>query len=286
MVVATEIKGKYGRKIFESPDEQLVAMRAIACPELIAFCLMGTHAHLVVEVETLALAHESIRRMSNALDATAEKRGVAHLAMPHMQTLEDDHAVLRYVAYAHNNPVKARMVEDPLAWPFSSHRDVFGLRCADWFSPAGILSRLDQKLDGRWLHRKAEGRPPVPVLDAPVLQKHPVEDMAIMARAVASVFGISEDELADRTDRAFEARSCLVSVARWHGWHAASIARFLEKSPRQVQRLGRDDTPSVRAALATLRDPRLRPTGRAWWEIPAEARGPHLWTAWRESHDH
>ena len=285
MVLATEIKGKYGRKIFESPSEQLAAMRAIACPELLAFCLMGTHLHLVVELATFDLARECIERMSNALDATAEERGVAHLAVPHMQTLEDDHAVLRYVAYAHNNPVKARMVEDPLAWPFSSHRDVYGLRFAEWFSPARILSRLDEKLDLRWLHRKAEGRPPVPSLDEPVLEKHPVEDMAIMARAVASVFGISQDELGDATDRAFEARSCLVSVARWHGWRAPSIARFLKKSPRQIRRLARVDTPPVRAVLATLRDARLRPTGSAWCEVPAEARGPNLWTEWRESRD-
>jgi len=162
---------------------------------------------------------------------------------------------------------------------------VYGLRCADWFSAASILSRLDEKLNGRWLHRKAEGRPPVPVLDEPVLEKHPVEDIAIMARAVASVFGISEDELGDATDRASEARSCLVSVARWHGWRAPSIARFLELSPRQIRRLGRVDTPLVRAVLATLRDARLRPTGSAWWEVPAEARGPNLWTEWRESRD-
>jgi hypothetical protein len=245
---------------------------------------MGTHVHLVVELATFDLARECIERMSNALDATAEARGVAQLAVPHMQILEDDHAVLRYVAYAHNNPVKARMVEDPLAWPFSSHRDVYGLRCADWFSPAGILSRLDEKLDARWLHRKAEGRPPVPPLDEPVLEKHPIEDITIIARAVASVFGIAEHELGDATDRAFEARSCLVSVARWHGWRAPSIARFLDKSPRQIRRLRRVDTPAVRAVLATLRDARLRPTGSAWWEVPAEARGPYLWTEWRESH--
>jgi hypothetical protein len=285
MVLACEIKGKYGRKIFEAPEQQFAGIRAIGCSELIAFCLMGTHLHLVVEADTFTLARECIEWMSSALDATAEERGVAHLALPHTQVLGDDHAVLRYVAYAHNNPVKARMVEVPLAWPFSSHRDVFGLRCAQWFSPAGILSRMDEKLDLRWFHRKAEGRPRVPSLDEPFLEKHPVEDMAIMARAVASVFGIAQDELGDATDRAFEARSCLVSVARWHGWRAPSIGRFLKKSPRQIRRLARVDTAQVRAVMATLRDVRLRPTGSSWWEVPAEARGPNLWTEWRESHD-
>jgi hypothetical protein len=283
MVVATEIKGKCGRKIFESPEEQLAGMHAIACSELIAFCLMGTHVHLVVETDTFDLARECIERMSNALDATAEARGVAHLAVPHVQILQDDHAVLRYVAYAHNNPVKARMVEDPLAWPFSSHRDVYGLRYADWFSPAGILARFDEKLNARWLHRKAEGRAPLPLLVEPVLHEDPVEDMAVIARAVAAVFGMSLDDVAAKTDRAFEARSCFASVARWYGWRPASITRFLKKSARQVRRMGRVDAPTVRAVIATLQDARLRPTGSAWWEVPAEARGPNLWTEWRES---
>ncbi len=103
---------------------------------------MSTHLHLDVGGRRATRrAQRRTRRVVRRLDATADERGVALLDVPHFEVLSDDHAALRYLAYAHANPVTAGMVNDPLAWPFSSHRDVLGFRFAPWFSPRAHASR-------------------------------------------------------------------------------------------------------------------------------------------------
>ena len=275
MVVAVELRGVHKRAIWTGPRDQLEGMHAVACEELLAFCLMGTHVHLVLEVTDEEHARAVIRRIRNRLDRSAEARDVARLDEPHVQVLADDHAVLRYIAYAHANPVAAEMVLDPLAWPFSSHRDAYGLRRARWFSPDRLRARVD-----RWLHSKAGGKFPVPGLVQPIKRKHPLEGLPLLARTVAMVFGVTDEELCCRPD----ARRCLIVAARFEGWCPPVVADFLGCTARHVQRTALVDTPEVRAVVAAFTDPRLRPTGSAWWEVPAEARGPRLWAAWRETH--
>jgi hypothetical protein len=106
MVVSVELRGKYQRRIWNGPADQLEAMQAIASEALVAFCFMGTHLHLVLELESIEASQSVIGTIARRLDATAEERGVARLDVPHVDVLTDDHAVLRYIAYAHANPVK------------------------------------------------------------------------------------------------------------------------------------------------------------------------------------
>ena len=275
MVVAVELRGMYRGRIFRDPEDHLAWMIDLACPELIAFCLMSTHVHLVLEVESEEHARAAVRRIRNRHDRTAPERGVAMLDEPHFQVLADDHAVFRYVVYAHGNPVKAEMVADPLGWAFSSHRDVCGLRNAPWYSADRILAILHDQPDGASLHERAGGRVAAPKLIEPVQHTVPSETLDVIARTVAGFFGQAE------LHETPVARRCFASVARLQAWPTKSIAAHMRKSIRQVNRLSAEDTPAVRAVLAMLDDPRLRPTGDHWWVVPAEARGPNLWTDWR-----
>jgi len=276
MVVAVELRGMYRARIFRDSDDQLARMLDMSCPELIAFCLMGTHVHLVLEVDSEDHANAVVRRIANRHDRTAAERGVAMLDEPHLQVLADDYAVFRYVAYAHANPVKAEMVADPLGWAFSSHRDVCGMRKASWYSADRILALMGRQLeDASGLHDRAGGRLAVPGLVEPVQGAQPAETLVVIAHAVAGFFGHAQ------LHETPAARRCFASVARFEAWPTKSIAAHMGKSIRQVNRLPAEDTPAVRAVLAMLRDPRLRPTGAHWWVVPAEARGPNLWLDWR-----
>lgn len=275
MVFGVEVRGRHKGRLWAGPEDQLSGMGAIACDQLIAFCLMSTHLHLVLEVENERHARAIVRRICNALDRTADERHVARTDEPHLQVLGDDYAVLRYTAYAHGNPVAAHMVADPLAWFFSSHRDVYGLRTTTWFSPERLVARMNEKLDGAWLHRRAGGGLTVPVLAAPVQRAVPVEPLDVIARTVASVHGAPAIHATRRT------RRCFAAVARFEGWGTGPIAAHMNRSDRQVRRLLALDAPSVRAVLVCLQDFRLRPTGSEWWQVAAEARGPALWEEWR-----
>jgi hypothetical protein len=118
----------------------------------------------------------------------------------------------------------------------------------------------------------------VRTLAEPEQREHPRDPLDLIARSVAAVFGVAEA-------RSRAARRCFASVARFEGWHTTAIAAHLGRSPRQARRLRATDTPAVRAVLAVLRDSRMRPTGTAWWQVPAEARGPNLWLEWREARE-
>ena len=277
MVFGVDVRGRHKARIWTGPQDQLAGMQVIACDELVAFCLMSTHFHLALEVEDEEHARAIVRRICNALDRTADERHVARTDEPHFQVLGDDYAVLRYASYVHGNPVKADMVADPLAWFFSSHRDTYGLRTTKWYSPTRLVSRMNDTLDGAWLHQRAGGGVAVPLLAPPVQRAAPVEPLDMIARTVASVLGAPAVHASRR------ARRCFAAAARFEGWGTAAIAAHLDRSDRQVRRLRAVDTPSVRAVLVALQDVRLRPTGIEWWQVPAEARGPTLWDEWRAS---
>jgi hypothetical protein len=284
MVVAVELKGRYGWRIFRGPGEQVSALRLIAHDRLFGFCLMSTHLHLMWEVDSLEQAERITRAVARRLDATADERGVARLDEPHFQVLPDDHAALRYLAYAHGNPVTAGMVNDPLSWSLSSHRDVLGLRRARWFSPARARARMDARHDADWLHRTAKGIAAPPDLGVdPVPRTWPIEPFEMIRRSVGAVYGLTDEEMR-APKRGAPARHCVVRAAHLEGWTLAETALALGWNERHARRIELDSTPEVLMALAILRDQRMRPTGSAWWIVPAEARGPNLWAEWREVH--
>jgi hypothetical protein len=284
MIVAVELKGRHGWRIFRGPEEQVAALRAIAHERLFGFCLMSTHLHLMWEVDSLEDAQRITRVVARRLDATADERGVARLDEPHLQVLPDDHAALRYLAYIHGNPVTAGMLGDPLTWAFSSHRDVLGLRHARWFSPERVRARMDEKHNVDWLHRTAKGFAPAPKLEVGLVPRTwPIEPFEMIRRSVGAVYGLTDAEMR-APKRGAPARHCIVRVAHLEGWTLTEIALALGWNERHAKRIGLEPTPEVLMALAVLRDQRMRPTGSAWWIVPAEARGPNLWAEWREVH--
>jgi hypothetical protein len=235
-------------------------------------------------VDSLEEAVRITRAVARRLDATADERGVARLDEPHVQVLPDDHAALRYLAYAHGNPVTAGMVDDPLSWSLSSHRDVLGLRRARWFSPARARARMDERHDDTWLHRTAKGVASPPRLEVePVPRTWPIDPLEMIRRSVGAVYGLTDDEMR-APKRGAPARHCLVRVAHHEGWTLAEIAHALGWNERHAKRIALEPTPEVFLSLAILHDQRMRPTGSEWWIVPAEARGPNLWAEWREVH--
>jgi hypothetical protein len=283
MVVAVELRGTYRRAIFAGPEDQVEALRVIEHDALLGFCFMSTHLHLMWEVEHLAAAERRTRLVARRLNSTADERGVALVDEPHMQILPDDHAIMRYLAYAHGNPVTAGMVNDPLSWALSSHRDVNGLRAAPWFSPARVFAHMDDQHDFAWLHRTAHGSMPLPARADPVRREWPVESFEILWRTVGAVYGLTDSQMR-APKRGASARHCLAALAHWLGWTQAEIAHAIGWDERRPQRISLEPSAQMVSALTMLTDPRLRPTGETWWIVPAEARGPALWKEWREQH--
>ncbi len=119
-----------GRLLFRTHAEGLALFRRLAraFPEAEALTVMPDHVHLVLPHDDpsgrLAGAMSGYARWRNHARREAGPVWATH---PAPERLPDDQHARRTVRYVHLNPCRARLVGDPLAWPFSSHRDAVGL---------------------------------------------------------------------------------------------------------------------------------------------------------------
>jgi hypothetical protein len=97
-------------------------------PELFSFALMPDHGHLT-------LPHEDpSRRLQRAEAAYAQwrnrhrgERGPVFARRPDPSPVADDAHLRRLLRYHLLNANRAKLVGDPLEWPYSTHRDRVGL---------------------------------------------------------------------------------------------------------------------------------------------------------------
>lgn len=98
-----------------------------------ALVLMPDHLHLLSAIVTevaLRKALFSYRRWrfeTRRLQGLTPARGDILLPIPPPEAVPDRQHLSRVVRYIHLNPCRGRLVSDPLAWPFSTHRDRVGL---------------------------------------------------------------------------------------------------------------------------------------------------------------
>jgi REP element-mobilizing transposase RayT len=117
------------RPIFvDDADRQAFALRLrrVAVREswgLYAVCLMDTHYHLVVQP-----AHDVSSGMrvlngahSRSFNRRHGRRGALFESRYYERTIRDEKHLAVAVAYVHNNPVEAGLVDDPADWPGSTY---------------------------------------------------------------------------------------------------------------------------------------------------------------------
>ncbi len=100
----------------------------------IAYCLMPTHFHFVVKVTTSNERglQKSIGLLLSSYTKSINKRYNRHggLFQPHTKAKEicDDCYLLTVVSYVHQNPICAKKAVTLGGWPYSSYRDIAGMR--------------------------------------------------------------------------------------------------------------------------------------------------------------
>ena len=112
------------------------------------YCLMTNHLHLAIQVGETALS----RIMQNlSLRYTKwinwRQDRIGHLFHGRYKSImvEADNYLAQLVAYLHLNPVRARMVENPADYPWSSHRAYLGLEQAPCLTTELVLSQFSSR---------------------------------------------------------------------------------------------------------------------------------------------
>ena len=111
-----------------------------------AYCYMPNHIHVLIQVDDtplskimLLIASQYARRIQARLETTGhffERRY-------HAVLVDTDAYLITLLRYIHHNPVRARLVETPDDYCWSSHHAYLGTRAEPWVTTEFALRMLD-----------------------------------------------------------------------------------------------------------------------------------------------
>jgi len=114
-----------------------------------AYCLMTNHYHVVIETPDGNLS-KGMRQLNGIFTQTVNRRHqrTGHVFQGRYKAIVIDAAtyLLELTRYVVLNPVRAGMVQDPEAWPWSSYTAMTGeVRAPSWLNTDWLLSQFDRR---------------------------------------------------------------------------------------------------------------------------------------------
>ena len=131
------LRGNHRQDIFFSAADrelfnQLVGEVIECCgARLHAYCLMTNHVHLLIQVGDVPLGRIMLRiasRYARTIQQRFYTTGHLFERRYHSILVDADECLLELLRYIHLNPVRAGMVDNIAAYPWSSHHAYVGTR--------------------------------------------------------------------------------------------------------------------------------------------------------------
>ncbi len=225
-------------------------------PDALAACLMPDHVHLIIEAPN---CDEARRTLAQCLAAFARQAGLGRVwqRVPDPVVIRDSKHLARQIRYVHLNPCRAGLCDDPLCWPWSTHRGAVGAELDPWVSPAALAARLRKSAADfpRWLHEYVSGDPSVHVAGTAFLRP-----AAPQSRPSASLEAIAAAARSVVPRRKPRRRHLFVQLALHQGWRDTRvIAEAAALSTEHVRRLKKRRAPELlHVGSLHLAEPRLR----------------------------
>jgi putative transposase len=224
-----------------------------------AYCLMGTHYHLVIVTPRGNLS--DVMRHLNGVFAQATNRRhrrTGHLFEGRFRAfvIQRESYLRRAVRYVVLNPVRARLVPDAAAWPWSSYQPTVGLVAApdflnlDWMREVlGGTSRSDaQSRFAQYVSDPVQRSTPINV-NAPVFGSEAFQAKVLVSAkrdpthvprrwrqverpALAQLLENCQTSRVQRNDAIWQAHVT-------HGYHLSEIARVLQLHPSTTSHIVR-----------------------------------------------
>jgi hypothetical protein len=234
-------------------------------PGALAACLMPDHVHLLTRARDAASERRRLSHLLGAFTRVRHTRNGFRTADP--VEIPNVAHLRRQARYVHLNPSRDRLADDPLAYPWSTHRGVIGAEVDPWvtaerlaqaleYSPVGFAERFHAYVSGD-PSVLPEGTPFPRKAAARVVPAIPLETIRLAVEAAAP------------WSSAGEKARLTVLLARHQGWRdTATIAKAAGISTRTVQRHQRqlaDVERLLGPAALCLGDERLsRAHARRW----------------------
>ncbi|MBI3526806.1 MAG: transposase [Betaproteobacteria bacterium] len=115
-----------------------------------AFCLMSNHLHLALQVGDLALSagmQNLSFRYTRYLNTRLKRSGHVFQGRFKAFLVDQDRYGLALVRYLHLNAVRARMVRQPRAYAWSSHRAYLGEEDLPWLTTDWVLGQFGERVE-------------------------------------------------------------------------------------------------------------------------------------------
>jgi hypothetical protein len=245
-------------------------------PEALGAILMPNHFHLLLPFESTTSEtrdHAVLNGLMGSLSKMLQTPGLWQ-RQSEPRVIPDRHHLRRNVRYLALNPCRKSLCKDPLEWPWSTYRDLFGSTVDQWARPDRLARILGEKENGfaNRFHDYVSSDPSVAVTGTPApkpsIPKSLAEDGIIEILNAASA--------ALRTPASFvgepgHLRDLFVHLACEQGWRKPILlAKICGVTPRSIQRIISTKSPQgMQAAMLCLGDRRLR-------EIPAFLRADEM----------
>lgn len=248
------------RLVRDDADRSALVSRIVAGfgDALLAYCIMDTHIHLVVE----AARDDARTRSRRLLRAHVRSFGVRHRSrlllrgpvevLPIASAFE----LGRTIRYVHENPTKTHepIVTRPEAFEWSSARAFAGLVRAGHPNVPRCRELLAQH--ARW------ALPPRASLAIAERRSVPTASPRLIAAAAAQAFGLRVEDLvsASRAPEVEAARRAFMVLGRLESYFDRQLAPEIGRSRARANALaaGGADAHALRIARTLLDDPELR----------------------------
>lgn len=268
-------RGNNRQKTFLSPNDYKSFLSALAKVRkhfpfsLHAFCLMPNHFHLLVEVGQHPLSDIMQRLLTSyTIRFNLNHKRHGHLFEGRYKAIlcDKNSYLLELLRYIHLNPVRAKLVKDPAAWPWSGHTALLGGGNPAHLDTEETLSYFSQEqssatksyaqfiLDGTQNKNHTDFYRPsqkpevgpadgngnkLPQIDSePISKSQPVarDSLENILHRIAKAQSVDPTLLRgpSRNRSLTEGRKMFVHQSVQAGYPASQIARFIQRSPTFV----------------------------------------------------
>jgi REP element-mobilizing transposase RayT len=228
--------------------------------DLFAYCLMPNHFHLLIRVGRFEISRIMQQLLTRyACFFNAKRRRPGHLFQSRFKAklCGKDSYLLELVRYIHLNPVRAKIVDDPVQWTWSGHREYLGLpgrRLADLDFIRSFFGGGEPAARRRYLKFVRAVPETTPSSDAAALAagadesgdraetapaRGDEESLARIAEDVCAELGAEIEKVRGATRRreVSRARRALIERAVSRGLRPSVVAAFIGRSPAAVSKV-------------------------------------------------
>ncbi|MDX8397786.1 MAG: transposase [Mariprofundaceae bacterium] len=148
------MRGNHGAAIFSSTSDYTHFLSLIQegieryQHRVHAFCLMPNHVHLLIQVQSIALAdiiHNLAFRYTRYINQKNSMTGHLFQGRYKAILIDADPYLLQLIHYIHLNPVQGRICQSPQAYRWSSHLAYTGEQAMDWLHINDVLTRFSSQ---------------------------------------------------------------------------------------------------------------------------------------------